>query len=119
MHEYGGASFFVHRKQIYFSNFADQKMYRQKAEANSVPQPITPENRKWRYADGEMTESGFIVCVREDHEAFESGDAVEAQNTIVSINPETQEQFVLVGEEKKMFKVHRASFQDVWFHPSP
>ena len=98
VHEYGGASFFVHNKHVYFSNFGDQRMYCQRAEEGSVPEPITPPDKKWRYADAEITKDGFIVCVREDHEAFESGDAKEAQNTIVSINPETQEQFVLVSK---------------------
>ena len=37
-----------------------------------------------------------IICVREDHGVFHSGEAKEAKNTIVSIDPETQEQFVLV-----------------------
>ena len=37
-----------------------------------------------------------IICVREDHGVVESGEAKEAKNTIVSIDPETQEQFILV-----------------------
>ena len=37
-----------------------------------------------------------IICVREDHGVVKSGEAKEAKNTIVSIDPETQEQFVLV-----------------------
>ena len=73
-------------------------MYCHKAEVGSVPLAITTANKKWRYADAEMTNNGFIVCVREDHEALERGDAHEAENTIVSINPETQEQFVLVSK---------------------
>jgi hypothetical protein len=37
-----------------------------------------------------------IICVREDHGVVESGEAKEAKNTIVAIDPETQEQFILV-----------------------
>ena len=37
-----------------------------------------------------------IICVREDHGVVESGGAKEPKNTIVSIDPGTQEQFILV-----------------------
>jgi len=36
------------------------------------------------------------VCVREDHEVISQGEK-EAQNTLVSINRKTKEQFVLVS----------------------
>ena len=53
----------------------------------------------FRYADGEMSNfSKTIICVREDHGVVESGKEKEAKNTIVSINPETQEQSVLASK---------------------
>ncbi|MBX3013998.1 MAG: S9 family peptidase [Caldilineaceae bacterium] len=73
VHEYGGGMFLVHKGVVYFSNFADQRLYRQTPDA--PPQPITPEPpqpRSLRYADGRITPDGrWLICVRERHE--ESG----------------------------------------------
>src|SRR5215213_690777 len=40
VHEYGGGAFLVHEGVVYFSNFADQRLYRQ--DQGHVPRPITP-----------------------------------------------------------------------------
>jgi dipeptidyl aminopeptidase/acylaminoacyl peptidase len=68
VHEYGGASYLVHRGTVYFSNFEDQRIYRQ-AEGG-LPEPITPAtDRRHRYADGRVTPDGsLLLCVRERHE---------------------------------------------------
>lgn len=70
VHEYGGGMYLVHADVVYFSNFADQRLYRQ--EGNTPPQPITPEPpapRSLRYADGRLTPDGrWLICVRERHE---------------------------------------------------
>ena len=39
-HEYGGGAFAVQNWTVYFSNFADQRLYRQ--DAGQQPHPITP-----------------------------------------------------------------------------
>src|SRR4051812_46393562 len=49
VHEYGGGAFTVKDGTVYFSNFSDQKLYRQ--TKNSAPQAITREN-KVRFSDG-------------------------------------------------------------------
>ena len=52
-----------------------------------------------RYADGVMALDKVVVCIREDHDnltTLPDGEK-EATNTVVSINPKTEEQFVLVG----------------------
>ena len=41
VHEYGGGMYLVQDDVVYFSNFADQRLYRQAPGA--APQPITPE----------------------------------------------------------------------------
>lgn len=65
VHEYGGGAYVVHQGTIYFSHFADQRLYRQTLGAE--PQPISPEG-DWRYADGVVDESRQrLICVREDH----------------------------------------------------
>ena len=43
VHEYGGGDYLVHQGSIYFSNFTDQRLYRQ--SPGEMPEPITPENR--------------------------------------------------------------------------
>ncbi|MBI5032372.1 MAG: S9 family peptidase [Chloroflexi bacterium] len=79
VHEYGGGAFVVDRGTIFFSNFADQRLYRQ--DPGSAPRPLTPAV-DLRYADGVMDrERNRIICVREDHTA--PGEAV---NTLVSVN---------------------------------
>jgi len=40
VHEYGGGAFVVSDGTLYFSNFADQRIYRQ--PQGSTPQPLTP-----------------------------------------------------------------------------
>ena len=79
VHEYGGAAFLVHAGVVYFSNFADQRLYR--LVPGQEPQPLTPPV-DLRYADGVMdARRERLVCIREDHTA---GDR-EAINTIVSL----------------------------------
>lgn len=82
VHEYGGGSFFVVDNTIYFSNFADQRLYRQ--QVGTQPQPITPE-AAMRFADGIFDrQRNRIICVCEDHTVTER----EAINTLVSIRLE-------------------------------
>ncbi|HEX8129660.1 MAG TPA: S9 family peptidase [Pyrinomonadaceae bacterium] len=83
VHEYGGGDFAVHRGAIYFSNFSDQRLYRQTTDAPE-PAPLTPEsNAQLRYADAVMDAArGRLIAVREDHTA----GAHEPVNAIVSLS---------------------------------
>jgi dipeptidyl aminopeptidase/acylaminoacyl peptidase len=64
-HEYGSASYTVADGVVYFSNFTDQRLYRQRP--GETPQPLTRE-ADLRYADAVMDRPhGRLVCVREDH----------------------------------------------------
>ncbi|MEH2183929.1 S9 family peptidase [Nostoc sp.] len=79
VHEYGGNSFFVVDGTVYFSNFADQRLYRQ--QINTEPQAITPEAAV-RYADGIFERQRHrIICVSEDHTIA----GREPINTLVSL----------------------------------
>ncbi|NER02570.1 MAG: S9 family peptidase [Okeania sp. SIO3C4] len=79
VHEYGGGAFLVTDGTIYFSNFADQRLYRQTPDA--APQPLTPEVN-CRYADAVMDKQrDRLICIQEDH--TKGGEAI---NRIVSIN---------------------------------
>lgn len=91
VHEYGGAAYAVNQGTIYFSNFADGRIYRQAiakvAKPTEIsPEPITPQG-DFRYADFVIHPvQERLICVREDHSG--SGEPV---NTLISLsltNPE-------------------------------
>jgi dipeptidyl aminopeptidase/acylaminoacyl peptidase len=73
VHEYGGGASWRDGDTIYFSNFWDGRVYRQERDDDAAV-PITPEPREpmsLRYADGVVTDDGWIVAVRESHEGPE------------------------------------------------
>lgn len=79
VHEYGGGDYAVDDGVVYFSNFADQRLYR--ASAGREPVAITPEGQK-RYADSVVDKARQrLICVCEDHGNGER----EAINTLVSV----------------------------------
>ena len=91
VHEYGGGACVVHRGSLYFSNFADQRVYRQRGDA--APEPVTPDENL-RYADGQVDpRRNRLVCVREDHRRADR----EAVNTIVGIALDSGDSRVLVS----------------------
>ncbi len=101
VHEYGGGAFCAAGQidgdsTVYFSNFGDQRLYKQTisaAGAVSAPQPVTPDI-DMRYADGEIcARRGMMICVREDH----SSSWREAVNSIVAIDLERGGSRVLVS----------------------
>ena len=79
VHEYGGGAFLVADGVIYFSNFSDQRLYRQRP--GSPPDPLTPE-QGYCFADGIMDRRrNRIMCLREDH----TDPDREPVNTIVGL----------------------------------
>jgi len=82
VHEYGGGSWLVSDGAVYFSNFADGRLYCQPQGA-SEPQALTPEppGRGWRFADGVIDHRrNRWIGVREDHT---EGEAI---NTVVAVD---------------------------------
>ncbi|KRY41920.1 Dipeptidyl peptidase family member 6 [Trichinella spiralis] len=73
-HDYGGGSFFVYAGCLYFSNYADQRLYKQSAP-NQAPIPLTPSGKSYRYADGCFAHNS-IYCVREDTAENPAKDAI-------------------------------------------
>jgi len=72
VHEYGGGAMSVHRGFVYFTNFADQRLYQQ--AGGMPPTPLTPPpdpepgGTRWRYADGLIDEARRRwIGVREEH----------------------------------------------------
>ena len=94
VHEYGGAAYEVKDGVVYFSNFADQRLYRQAQGGQPVavsPDPDIPAGD--RFADGRITPDGkFLMCVRERHV-----EGREAMNEVVAIQVDSGEQTVLAG----------------------
>ena len=79
VHEYGGGAFTVQEGTIYFTNFADQRLYRQDPEKDPIP--LTPAV-ELRYADMIVDPARkLIYSVREDHTV-----EGEAANTLVALD---------------------------------
>jgi dipeptidyl aminopeptidase/acylaminoacyl peptidase len=67
VHEYGGGAVWYGGDAVFYSEFADGRVYRVGVGA------ITPEDGDVRYADGDLSgDCSTIVCVRESH----AGDGV-------------------------------------------
>jgi hypothetical protein len=82
VHEYGGAPYIVADGTVYFSNFADQRLYRQRP--NAMPEALTTL-ASMRYADASIDRPrGRLLLVREDHTTSD----LQPMNTIVSVDLE-------------------------------
>ncbi|MEZ2226000.1 MAG: prolyl oligopeptidase family serine peptidase [Microcoleus sp.] len=102
VHEYGGASFVVASGVVYFSHFADGRIYYQKLD--SQPLALTPVVN-CRYADGIVDKQrNRLICVREDH-TRES----EVVNTIVSINLDNGEDIQILAQGEDFYASPRFS----------
>lgn len=84
VHEYGGGSYTVHGGTLFFSNYADQRLYR--IESGGDPSALTPE-APLRYADLSVdAPRNRLLCVCEDHS--ETG---LPENTVAAVDIETGE----------------------------
>lgn len=118
VHEYGGGAFVVADGTVYFSNFPDQRLYRQ--DPGSEPRPITPQI-DLRYADGVCDGNrGRMICVREDH----TDAAHEAVNTLVSLNLDGGDGGQVLASRNDFFSSPRLSPDGsrlawlTWNHPN-
>mgnify|MGYP001496742903 CR=1 FL=1 len=92
VHEYGGGAYLASGDVVYFSNFNDQRIYRQTiGDELSEPVPVTPEPAvpavpaAIRFADGIMDKPRKrLICIREDH----TEASAEAVNTLVAVDLE-------------------------------
>ncbi len=88
VHEYGGGAYVVHQGTVYFSNFADQRLYRHTAAEEPVA--LTPKVKPvggLRYADAVVdAQRDRLICVVEDHRHSKGGgQSGEAVNAIASV----------------------------------
>lgn len=113
VHEYGGRCTLIdvgdvkHRdvkhRTVYFSNYADQRIYRQ--VIGGEPLPLTPE-AAWRYADPVLDRvRNRLICVREDH----TREGVEATNTLVAIDLGDGSQQTVLVEGRDFYSNPRLS----------
>jgi dipeptidyl aminopeptidase/acylaminoacyl peptidase len=79
VHEYGGGSYAVASGTVYFSNFADQRIYRQ--DDGGAPRALTPEG-PLRFADFVVDAARHrLIGVREDH----TESSLQPKNTLVAV----------------------------------
>ncbi len=91
VHEYGGGAFCCVGETIYFSEGADNRIYRQ--VPGTLPQMLTPSGSECRYADLTADPArDRLLCVRETHMV---PGATEPLNELVSIDLQTGQARVL------------------------
>ena len=95
VHEYGGGAVLVDHGVVFFTNFTDQKLYRQ--DQSGGPRPISQASG-CRYADATVDAGrNRVICVREDHDR---ADGV-VTNSIVAVaySGTSGEQVLIRGQD--------------------
>jgi len=91
VHEYGGGSYAVGQKNIYFTNWNDQRIYKVNGENVNPITKEPPFEKSIRYSDLTLSiDEEWLFCVRETH--FEKE---EAKNELVAISTTENSQIVL------------------------
>lgn len=121
VHEYGGGSYLAAHDVVFFSNFADGRVYRQPVGAE--PRPITPETlapSSTRYADFALSPDGRrLYAVRESHSV--SGDVV---NDLVALSADGSVSPAVVASGHDFYSSPRVSPDGrrlawlCWDHPN-
>ena len=123
VHEYGGLCYTASGELAYFSNFADQRLYR--VTRKSEPEPITPEPQvpmSVRYAAPVLTPDGrSLYCVRETHGTPDVAEEVVNEIVVVPTEPAAQAHVVATGHDFYSFPTlspdgSRLAFT-CWDHP--
>lgn len=108
VHEYGGRAHLVVGDTIFYSNFADQRLYRQ--VGSEQPEPITPAV-DLRYADPIYdARRARLICVREDHTIKDQ----EVTNTIVSLDPKKIDEGWVLASGYNFYSNPRLSPDGEW-----
>jgi dipeptidyl aminopeptidase/acylaminoacyl peptidase len=90
VHEYGGGALAAFDGVVYFTNYADQRLYRIKPGA--APEPLTAESML-RFADFDFdSKRNRLVCICEDHSANDH----EPANRVVAVDLTSGEVTTLV-----------------------
>ncbi|MFN2189125.1 MAG: prolyl oligopeptidase family serine peptidase, partial [Candidatus Promineifilaceae bacterium] len=117
VHEYGGGSFAVHDGVVYFTNFDDQRLYKQ--IIGQKPEVLT-SNIAVRYADLTIDASrNRLICIREDHR-----DPGEAVTTLAAISLDGDEAGSVLVSGADFYSSPRLSLDGsrlawlAWNHPN-
>lgn len=123
VHEYGGGAWLPLGAGVVFSNFEDQRLYRQDAPG-AEPVPVTPEPPEpasVRYADARATPDGrTLVCVRETH----PGGGGEAVNEVVALSADGSAEPRVLASGRDFYACPRPSPDGrlvaflAWEHPN-
>lgn len=117
VHEYGGGSLLVANGRLWFSNFADQRLY--SFIPGEAPVPITPDS-KLRFAGCRLdAPRNRLICIREDHRG--SGEPV---NSLVALPAEGMSEGEILFSGTDFVSAPRlsADFSRIaftsWMHPN-
>ena len=118
VHEYGGGAYLVRQGTMWFTNYKDQRLYRQ--DPGRPPVAITPA-KDIRHADMVLDERrNRLIAVREDH----TTGSTWAVNTIVSLDPSGKEADRTLVEGNDFYAAPRLSPSGshlawlTWNHPN-
>jgi dipeptidyl aminopeptidase/acylaminoacyl peptidase len=118
VHEYGGGHFAVSGGTVWFTNYKDQRLYRQ--DRGGKPRPITPVVDV-RHADMVVDERrGRLYAVREDH----TTSGREAVNSLVSLDGTGERDAITVASGNDFYSSPKLSPDGnrvawtTWNHPN-
>ena len=118
VHEYGGGHYAVKDGTVFFTNFKDQRLYRQ--EHGGAPRAITPE-ADIRHADMLIdTERNLVFAVREDH----TTGTPEPVNTIVALDADGKRGPITIASGNDFYSSPKLSPDgkrlawQTWNHPN-
>lgn len=118
VHEYGGGHFAVSGGTVWFTNFADQRLYRQ--DRDLAPRAITPAT-DIRHADMTLDSGrGLLFAVREDH----TTGAAEAVNSLVALDPAGERGAITIASGNDFYSSPKLSPDGgrlawiTWNHPN-
>ena len=118
VHEYGGGDYAVSGGAVWFTNFDDQRVYRQ--DPGEAPRPISPEGDV-RHADLTVdAPHQRILAVREDH----SRAGQEPVNTLVALDMDGERDAIVLASGNDFYSSPRLSPDGrrlawlTWNHPN-
>lgn len=100
VHEYGGGAYVVDGTTVYFSHFADNRLYRLDLTADdAAPQVISTAGTQ-RFADLVVDRTrARLIAVRERHSTGSASGHAEPENTVCAINADGSEQVLVQGAD--------------------
>ena len=116
MHEYGGRPYLADGRDIYYSNFEDQKLYRLSPDGEA--KALTDDGLRYMECVADHTHNQ-LICVQEDHRGL--GEAV---NTLVAVKLSEDGEVRVLFEDTDFVKTPRMSSDGksvafiTWSHPN-